>query len=157
VGRNDEMVRQCSHIIQCTKLSVPPGELVFDSEEVRLMGYILGTADIIAQMADRVYLERLPLLFEELREGGVPEYQSLDDIFKQTVTFFREVIRNRLFEDFEGIVHSARSHFQQRWKIDQNLYTKAIENNINYIEFLNKTYPDDKDFYRRYLRRQVNY
>jgi hypothetical protein len=121
------------------------------------MGYILGTADIIAQMADRVYLERLPLLFDELQEGGIPGYESTVDIFKQTVTFFREVIRKRLFDDFDGIVDSVLFHFVERWKIDQNLYTQAIENNINYIEFLNKTYPDDKDFYRRYLRRQVNY
>jgi len=157
VGRSEEMSRHCSQMIQCTKLSLSPGDLLFDSEEVRLMGYILGTADIIAQMADRVYLERLPLLFEELKEGGIPGYESTVDIFKQTVTFFREVIHKRLFQDFEGIVDTVRFHFQERWKIDQNLYTKAIENNINYIEFLNKTYPEDKNFYRKYLRRQVNY
>jgi len=121
------------------------------------MGFILGTADIIAQMADRVYLERLPLLFEELKEGGVPGYESTVDIFQQTTTFFQDIIQQRLFHDFEAIVESVRAHFQERWKIDQNLYTQAIENNINYIEFLNKTYPDDKDFYRHYLRRQVNY
>lgn len=157
VGRSDAMSRPCSQMIQCTKLSLAPKDLVFDSDEVKLMGYILGTADIIAQMADRVYLERLPLLFDELKEGGVPGYESTVDIFKQTVTFFREVIRKRLFDDFDGIVDFVLSHFLERWKIDQNLYTQAIENNINYIEFLNKTYPDDKDFYRRYLRRQVNY
>lgn len=157
VGRSDEMSRRCSQMIQCTKLSLSPKELQFDTEEVRLMGYILGTADIIAQMADRVYLERLPLLFEELKEGGIPGYETTVDIFQQTVTFFREVIRTRLFDDFDGIVESVRYHFQERWKIDQNLYTKAIENNINYIEYLNKTYPEDKNFYRKYLRRQVNY
>lgn len=157
VGRSDTMSKRCSQMIQCTKLSLSPKDIQFDSDEVRLMGFILGTADIVAQMADRVYLERLPLLFDELKEGEVPGYESTVDIFKQTVTFFREVIRKRLFDDFEGIVDSMVFHFLDRWKIDQNLYTQAIENNINYIEFLNKTYPEDKDFYRRYLRRQVNY
>ena len=65
------MSRKCSQMIQCTKLSLSPKDLVFDTEEVKLMGHILGTADIIAQMADRVYLERLPLLFDELKEGVV--------------------------------------------------------------------------------------
>ena len=157
VGRSDEMSRKCSQMIQCTKLSLSPTDLVFDSEEVKEMGYILGTADIIAQMADRVYLERLPLLFDELKEGGIPGYESTVDIFKQTVTFFQEVIHTRLYNDFEGIVDHMRSHFNERWKIDQNLYMKAIENNIYYIEYLNKTYPEDKNFYRQYLRRQVNY
>ena len=121
------------------------------------MGYILGTADIIAQMADRVYLERLPLLFDELKEGGMPGYESTVDIYHQTVTFFRQVVKNRLFKEFEGIVEDIRFHFRERWNIDQNLYVSAIESNINYIEFLNKTCPKDKNFYRQYLRRQVNY
>lgn len=157
MGRNDETADLCAQMIQCTKLSVAPGDIEFSSAEVREMGFILGTADIIAQMADRVYLERLPLLFEELKEGGVQGYESTADIFKQTATFFQEVIRQRLFTEFGSVVESARAHFRERWKIDQNLYVKAIENNVNYIEYLNKTYPDDKDFYREYLRRQVNY
>lgn len=157
VGRSERMGRLCGQMIQCTKLSNNPRELVFDSEGVRQVGYILGTADIIAQMADRVYLERLPLLFDELQEGGIPGYVSPVDIYHQTVTFFRAVIKKRLFEEFDGIVDTVRYHFQHRWNIDQNLYINAIENNINYIEYLNKTCPRDKNYYRYNLRRQVNY
>ena len=157
VGRSDDMSNKCAQMIQCTKLSNSPDQIKFDSDEVKRMGYILGTADIVAQMADRVYLERLPLLYEELKEGGVPGYDSTVDIYHQTVTFFRKVIKKRLFVEFEGIVEAMRSHFQERWNIDQNLYVSAIENNINYIEFLNKTCPQDKHFYRHYLRRQINY
>jgi hypothetical protein len=130
---------------------------VFDSDEVREMGFILGTADIVAQMADRVYLERLPLLFEELKEGGVPGYESTEDIYYQTVTFFRNIIKKRLFGDFQGIVEDIRYHFRERWNLDQNLYVSAIENNINYIEYLNQTCPKDKNCYQQYLRRQINY
>ena len=151
------MANTCAQMIQCTKLGDPPEAIQFDSEEIRLMGYILGTADIIAQMADRVYLERLPLLYEELKEGGVPGYESTVDIYHQTVTFFRKVIKKRLFIEFEGIVEVMRLHFKERWNLDQNLYVSAIENNINYIEFLNKTCPQDKNFYKHYLRRQINY
>jgi len=157
VGRSEQMSRYCSQMIQCTKLNSQPSSLLFDSDEVREMGFILGTADIIAQMADRVYLERLPLLFDELKEGGVPGYESTEDIYYQTVTFFRSVIKKRLFDDFQGIVEDIRYHFRERWNIDQNLYVTAIENNINYIEFLNKTCPKDKNCYQQYLRRQVNY
>jgi len=157
VGRSEQMSRYCSQMIQCTKLNSQPSSLLFDSDEVREMGFILGTADIIAQMADRVYLERLPLLFDELKEGGVPGYESTEDIYYQTVTFFRSVIKKRLFDDFQGIVEDIRYHFRERWNIDQNLYVTAIENNINYIEFLNETCPKDKNCYQQYLRRQVNY
>ena len=157
VGRTDTMCNYCAQMIQCTKLSNAPSQLYFDSDEIKLMGYILGTADIVAQMADRVYLERLPLLLDELREGGIPGYDSTVDIYHQTVTFFKEVIRKRLYVEFDGIIEAMRYHFLDRWNIDQNLYVTAIENNINYIEYLNKTCPQDKKFYRQYLRREINY
>lgn len=157
VGRSESMADRCAQMILCTKLGNDPRDIRFESEEVRLMGFCLGTADIIAQMADRVYLERLPLLFEELKEGGIPGYESTVDIYQQTVSFFQQVIKKRLFEDFGGIVHAVRHHFIERWNISQNLYLQAIENNINYIEFLNKAYPMDRNFYRQYLRRQINY
>jgi HD-GYP domain-containing protein (c-di-GMP phosphodiesterase class II) len=157
VGRSEEMGNRCAQIIQCTKLSNAPSQLDFESDEIRMMGYILGTSDIVAQMADRVYLERLPLLLDELKEGGVEEYESTIDIYHQTVTFFKEVIRKRLYTEFNGIVEAMRYHFMERWSINQNLYVAAIENNINYIEYLNKTCPQDKHYYRQYLRRQINY
>lgn len=157
VGRTDRMSNLCAQMIQCTKLSFSPSQLQFDSDEIKLMSYILGTADIVAQMADRVYLERLPLLLDELKEGGVPGYDSTVDIYHQTVTFFKEVIRKRLYVEFDGIIEAMRHHFMDRWNIDQNLYVTAIENNINYIEYLNKTCPQDKNFYRQYLRREINY
>jgi HD-GYP domain-containing protein (c-di-GMP phosphodiesterase class II) len=157
VGRTRLTGKKCAQLIQCTKLSNGSRDLQFESDEVRLMGYILGTADIIAQMADRVYLERLPLLLDELKEGGVPGYKSTEDIYQQTVSFFQGVIKKRLFEDFDGIVHAVVHHFSERWNIKQNLYLNAIENNIKYIEFLNKAYPLDRNFYRQYLRRQINY
>ena len=157
VGRSDDMSSRCAQMIQCTKLSSSPAKINFHSDEIKLMGYVLGTADIAAQMADRVYLERLPMLYDELKEGGVLGYESTVDIYHQTVTFFRKVIKKRLFVEFDGIVEAMRNHFQERWNIDQNLYVSAIENNINYIEFLNKTCPQDKNFYKHYLRRQINY
>ena len=43
-------------------------EIPFRSDETRAMGRILGSADLIAQMADRTYLEKFPLLFEEFQE-----------------------------------------------------------------------------------------
>lgn len=157
VGRSGKMSNYCAQIIQCTKLTTSPSQLHFDSDDVRLMGYLLGTADIAAQMADRVYLERLPLLLDELKEGGVEGYDSTIDIYHQTVTFFKEVIRKRLYVEFEGAIDSMRFHFSNRWGLDQNLYVTAIENNINYIEYLNKTCPQDLNFYRQYLRREINY
>ena len=157
VGRSEKMSIRCAQMIRCTKLSNTPSQLDFESDEIKLMGYVLGTADIVAQMADRLYLERLPLLLDELREGGIPGYDSTIDIYHQTVTFFKKVIRHRLYIEFDGIVETMRYHFIERWNIDQNLYVSAIENNINYIEYLNKTCPKDKNFYRHYLRRQINY
>ena len=70
-GYSQEDIRDCGHMIKCTELFFPMGDIPFNSEEVWTMGKVVGTADLVAQMADRNYQEKLPLLFMEFQEAGV--------------------------------------------------------------------------------------
>jgi hypothetical protein len=76
-GFSAEDFLDCSHIIMCTKLSLPLNEIPFRSEETKTMGKVLGSADLIAQMADRNYLKKLPLLFLEFKEAGMAGFETL--------------------------------------------------------------------------------
>ena len=49
-----EDILDCSHIIMCTQLSLPLNEISFRSEETKTMGKVLGSADLIAQMATEI-------------------------------------------------------------------------------------------------------
>ena len=129
-GFLQEDIRNCGHIIKCTELFFPLEEIPFNSEEVRTMGKVLGTADLVAQMADRNYQEKLPLLFLEFQEAGMEGFESPLELFSKTEEFYRKVARKRLTGVLEGVSSAALYHFRERWKIDKNLYEESIKYNI---------------------------
>jgi len=129
-GYSQEDIRDCGHIIKCTELFFPMEEIQFDSEEVRTMGKIVGTADLVAQMADRNYQEKLPLLFMEFQESGMQGFETPLELFSKTEEFYRKVARKRMRNELEGVSAAALDHFRERWEIDKNLYEESIKCNI---------------------------
>jgi len=133
-GFSQEEIRDCSHIIMCTELNRSLAEIPFRSEEVRLMGKVLGTADLVAQMADRDYEEKLPLLFLEFQEAGIEGFRSPLELFKKTEEFYRSVARKRLTGELEGVASAALYHFRERWNIDRDLYDESIKYNLRRLK-----------------------
>ena len=133
-GFSQEDIRDCGHIIMCTELSLSLAEIPFNSEEVRTMGKVLGTADLVAQMADRNYQEKLLLLFLEFEEAGMEEFKSPLELFSKTEEFYRSVARKRMTGELERVSSAALYHFRERWKIDKNLYEESIKYNIRQMK-----------------------
>ncbi|MBW2467147.1 MAG: HD domain-containing protein [Deltaproteobacteria bacterium] len=133
-GFSPEDIRDCSHIIMSTELTLSLAEIPFNSEEVRTMGKVLGSADLIAQMADSNYQENLPLLFMEFEEAGIEGFKSPLELFKKTEEFYRSVARKRLTAELEGVSSAALYHFRERWKIDKDLYDESIKYNIRRLK-----------------------
>ena len=129
-GFSAEDILDCSHIIMCTKLSLPLNEIPFRSEETKTMGKVLGSADLIAQMADRNYLKKLPLLFLEFKEAGMAGFETPLELFENTEEFYHSVARTRLAEELGNVSAAARYHFKNRWGTDRDLYAESIKNNI---------------------------
>ncbi|MBZ0157150.1 MAG: hypothetical protein K8I29_13170 [Alphaproteobacteria bacterium] len=126
---------KCTSMIRCTNLNTPVGEIPFLSEEVELVGRMLGAADLVGQMADRVYLEKLLFLFYEFKEGLLKGYSSERDLLQKTLTFY-EHTKSRLDSDLGGIHRYLRHHFRERWGMDKDLYARAIESNIKHLRFI---------------------
>ncbi len=141
-------------MIHCTILAKPPSEIVFESDQVKLMGYILGSADLMAQMAERTYLEKLPLLFEEFKEGGVPGFESSFDLLKKTENFYKAIVLKRLNGDMEGVGNNTRKHFLVRWGIDKDFYNEAINNQIEYLKTITQECSDSYENLLKRLRRR---
>jgi hypothetical protein len=89
------------------------GEKLKDPRDIKL-GHLLGTADMIAQMADRCYLEKCrDRLYPEFVLGGVAvsvdatgssrgvRYASGLDLLRQTPGFMEDVRRKRLDAAFD--------------------------------------------------------
>ena len=108
-----------------------------------------GTADLLGQMADRTYLEKLLLLYLEFREGGIPGYEVEFDVLEKTLPFYN-LINQRLVKNLNNVQRFMLPHFRKRWNLDCDLYALAIKNNLSYLNRLISDHPKD---YRAFLRR----
>lgn len=142
--------RNFSNILFCTGLNTRVGDIHFSSPQMKLLGQMLGTADLMGQMADRHYLEKLLHLYSEFVEGKVPGFESEYDLLKKTTGFY-EVTKKRFADELGGVSRYAISHFRVRWRKDEDLYGEQITRNIAYLEWVLDKYPSD---YRKHFRRK---
>ncbi len=143
----------CAAIIHCTELYKEIDHIRTLPEEVQMAGHIVGSADILSQMADRYYLERLPLLFQEQKDGKAHEYNTPLELMQSTADFYRTTVTYRLHVLFSDVSHAMRSHFRARWQIDEDLYTTAILKNISYLESIIARCKAEQECVKQHLRR----
>ncbi|MDH3977209.1 MAG: hypothetical protein OEU86_01735 [Gammaproteobacteria bacterium] len=105
-----------------------------------LIGHFLGTADLMAQMADRCYLEKCrDRLYSEFVLGGVaipphakgPEnilYQSGIDLLKKTPGFYQHMAMSRLDDKFNHAYRYIEALYDGR-----NPYMEFIGKNQQYL------------------------
>jgi hypothetical protein len=147
-----EELEDCGQVIRCTILSGDPQQLAFCDPTMGLIGQVLGTADLLAQMSDLHYLEKLPDLFKEFQEGGLPGYASEMEIISKTEEFYHSVALKRLQNELGNIGQHVHLHFLHRWGIDLDLYTEAIDHNMCYLRALKEQCEDKFECYQRLLR-----
>lgn len=149
-GLSKEDIKAIKNMISLTDLSTKHKN-EFSSNEERVASYILGTADIIGQMADREYLERLLFLYYEFKEAGIEEYTTEFDILKKTIDFY-EKVKKRLIKDLDDVYMYCVYHFKKRFGIQKNLYIMEINKNIDYLR---KIIEDSSTNFRKKLKRGV--
>jgi hypothetical protein len=137
------MVGPCTRILHFTGYEVDPRDLTVANEQEHLLGKLLGTADLIAQMADLEYVQKCrDYLYEEFALGGMAGaasrtaykgaiYRSPEDLLRQTPGFMRTAIAVRLDGHFDGVHRYAAEHFDGR-----HLYMDAIQENRRSLEAL---------------------
>jgi hypothetical protein len=116
-----------------TDLMVDFASINFSSIRIQLLGKILATADLIAQMADRAYLEKLLFLYHEFREAGVGNFKNEVDFLQQTLNFFA-ISTKRFNETLDNSCRHMAPHFKARWGINENLYIHSLENQRKFLE-----------------------
>jgi hypothetical protein len=149
-GYAEEEFRFAANCLKCTGLTVNIGrEVQFLNRDNEVLGKMLGVADLLGQMADRTYLEKLPFLFQEFREAGVPGFSSELELLEKTPGFW-EFIQQRFASELDNLDRYMRDHFRVRWGIDQDLNRQTVETNIAYLKHVLKNSGPD---YARHLRR----
>lgn len=126
---------------------MPPEHIMLKEPKDRLAGFMLGTSDLMAQMADRCYLEKCrDRLYPEFVLAGIAvsrdgqgkqkvTYSSGDDLVKKTRNFYYKEVRKRLDESFCGVHKFFAGFFG-----GTNPYQAAIDKSIAY---LNRAANDD--------------
>lgn len=148
-GLNTSEIGPCQKIIQCTDMQIDPSTVVFQSQAFRSLGKILAVADLIGQLADRIYLEKLFYLYREFKEGRVEGYHDEMDMLKKSLTFF-DTAEDRIANQLDGFDRLAAAHFRVRWDISRNLYQDAIEKHRHYLAYiLSQPDCDPSQFLRR--------
>ena len=132
----------CQDILHCTGFKTDIDKIKFDSPECELIGKIMGTADLVGQMADRTYLEKLPFLYHEFREANIDTYSSVMDLFEKSQDFYAATLKS-FARDLGGVNHFARPHFKKRWNADRDLYAEAIQKNMEYLKHVLKNREKD--------------
>ena len=148
-GYSREDIEYCRAILNCTGLNVKINEMHFGSAEIEMLGKILGTADLLGQMADRTYLEKLPFLYREFKEGNVSSFETELDMLKKTPGFSYGTLE-RFEHELGGVNRYMRDHFRVRWGIDEDLYITSMKNQVKYLKHLLENHEDD---YRNHIRR----
>jgi len=148
-GYSDLDFEKIAAMIRCTGVSIDLTRIKFPSKEIEDLGKILGTADLVGQMSDRNYLEKLLFLVKEFDEGKVPGFEGERDFFQKTISFKKEAER-RLSKTLGGFNQYVHLHFKNRYNVDEDLYQTAIDHHIAYLEQVLKEHPN---VYREFLRR----
>jgi hypothetical protein len=129
-----------AQIIHFTGYEKPFEQIVTTDPRDRMLGHLLGTADMIAQLADRCYLEKCrDRLYPEFVLGGVAmssgqgpravKYASGLDLLRQTPAFVSHTRENRLDGQFGRAYRYLEILFD-----GQNPYIEAIDRNMQYLD-----------------------
>jgi len=105
-----------------------------------LLGCIIGTSDLISQMADRQYIEKCrDFLYREFVWGGIARevqpdgrevvrFASPTDLVIKTPGFYQYLARPRIEKRLGGVDRFAEAHLD-----GPNLYQQEIARNMQYL------------------------
>ena len=129
-----------SRLVHFTGYEMDVADIQVDDPRDRMIGCMVGTADLIGQMSDRMYLEKVRrFLYEEfvwakiarerLPDGReIVRYSSPDDLMLKTPAFYEHVARTRIDRKLASADRYAESHFD-----GPNLYQSEIDRNMGFL------------------------
>jgi hypothetical protein len=134
-GYSQSQIRAVQNMIRCTGVNVDLQKIPFGSEEERLLGYALGTADLLGQMAADDYVDKLGILFSEFEESarynqgkysGAGAFANADDLRSKTPVFWEKYVLPKINGDFRGLYRYLGRPIAQA----ENSYVERIRKNL---------------------------
>jgi len=135
-----------SMIVHFTGYELDLDKIELDDPRDIICGHLIGTADLIAQMSDRCYLEKCrDRLYKEFVVAGIAienakpgeyivRYASGKDLLRKTPAFYQKVLRDRLHRKFNRVYRYIEVLYD-----GQNPYVDGIRINITHLIRIIKT------------------
>jgi hypothetical protein len=129
------------NMIHCTGVDATLSGITFNSEQERVAGHALGTADLLGQMAAEDYPDKLPVLYLEFAEAAhysknkthfVAMYSSADDLMRKTPDFWENFVQVKLAREFGGLF----KFLSEPYPDGPNYYLDRIEANMERVRQL---------------------
>ena len=130
-----------SELIHTTNFGRPTGKTLSGlPEELVVIGQMLGTADLVSQIASRYYLERCrDFLFREFVAAGTDRstspsgetivlYATPEELLRKTPGFYLYLAKPRLEQDFAQVYRYIAPHFG-----GDDPYARAMQRNLSYL------------------------
>jgi hypothetical protein len=136
-----EEASAAAKLVHFTGYEMDIDDILLHDPKDRLLGCLVGTADLLGQMSDRMYLEKCrEFLYPEFVWGRVARetlsdgreivrYASPDDLMLKTPGFYEYVARTRMQTKLAGVDRFAEAHFD-----GTNLYQGEIDRNMGFLK-----------------------
>lgn len=128
-------------VVHFTGYEVELDDIRVANAKDRMLGFLLGTADVLAQTSDRCYLEKCrDYLYREFEicglagDGHDAIYGSARELLEKTVSYNHKLWRERLDGYFGGAHRYLDRHFG-----GSNPYTIAIEQHLERVAQLSRS------------------
>ena len=134
-GFDANSIRAVQNMILCTGVNATQSVIPFQSELERVLGWALGTADLLGQMAAEDYVDKLPILYAEFAEASnyskdrthfIAMFSSAEDLMQKTPTFWEKFVRLKIDRDWGGLHRFLNAPYPS----GPNGYFERIEANI---------------------------
>ena len=101
-------IRAVQNMIGCTGVNADVSKIPFQDELERIVGYALGTADLLGQMAANDYIDKLDILFSEFAESATYNqkqnfFSSEEDLKRKTPAFWDHYVLPHIENEFKGL------------------------------------------------------
>ncbi len=136
-----EEAAAAAKLVHFTGYEMDIDDILLHDPKDRLLGHLVGTADLIGQMSDRMYLEKCrEFLYSEFVWGSIARetladgreivrYASPEDLMLKTPGIYEYVARTRIEKKLGGADRYAAAHFD-----GPNLYQSEIDRNMHFLK-----------------------
>ena len=131
-------IRMVQNMIRCTGVNVNLSLIPFQCEVEKIVGFALGTADLLGQMAAADYVEKLPILYSEFDESArfyegkismAQYFPGAEDLVRKTPEFWSKYVLPKINNEFWEVYR----FLNQPYPDGPNEYLQRVEANIEKV------------------------